>query len=52
MRSIAASLLFSSAAAFAAAQPPSLPRSAPEALGIPSSAILAFVGITEQTSPC
>jgi CubicO group peptidase (beta-lactamase class C family) len=44
MRSIALLLL----AASAAAEPPALPRSTPEAQGIPSSAILAFVEAAEK----
>jgi CubicO group peptidase (beta-lactamase class C family) len=36
------------AAATAAAEPPALPRSAPEAQGIPSSAIVAFVEAAEK----
>jgi CubicO group peptidase (beta-lactamase class C family) len=44
MRSIALLLL----AASAAAEPAALPRSAPEAQGIPSSAILAFVEAAEK----
>ncbi|HXK10858.1 MAG TPA: serine hydrolase [Vicinamibacteria bacterium] len=49
MRTIAATLVLSSAAALAAAQPPALPRSAPEAQGLPSSAILAFVEEAEKS---
>jgi CubicO group peptidase (beta-lactamase class C family) len=47
MKRLAASLLLCAAAPFAAAQPPALPRSTPEAQGIPSSAILAFVEAAE-----
>jgi CubicO group peptidase (beta-lactamase class C family) len=45
MRKLALLLL---AASTAAADPPALPRSAPEAEGIPSSAILAFVEAAEK----
>ena len=45
MRTIAL-LLF--AATAAAAEPPALPRSTPEAQGIPSSAILGFVEAAEK----
>jgi CubicO group peptidase (beta-lactamase class C family) len=48
MKRLAASLLLFAAAPFAAAQPPALPRSTPEAQGIPSSAILAFVDAAES----
>ena len=47
MRPIALLLLASSAVA-TASEPPALPRSAPEAQGIPSSAILAFVEAAEK----
>ncbi|HSB60621.1 MAG TPA: serine hydrolase domain-containing protein, partial [Vicinamibacteria bacterium] len=47
MRPIALLLLASSALA-AASEPSALPRSAPEAQGIPSSAILAFVEAAEK----
>jgi CubicO group peptidase (beta-lactamase class C family) len=47
MRPIALFLLAASAAV-AAAEPPALPRSAPEAQGLPSQAVLAFVDAAEQ----
>jgi len=47
MRSIAL-LLFTASAAAAAAEPLALPRSTPEAQGIPSSAILGFVEAAEK----
>lgn len=45
---IAALLLVCSSLAAPAAEPPALPRSAPEAEGIPSSAVLAFVEAAEE----
>jgi CubicO group peptidase (beta-lactamase class C family) len=49
MRSIlAAFLLLCSTPLATAAEPPALPRSTPEAQGIPSSAILAFVEAAEE----
>ena len=41
-------LLFTAATAVATAEPPALPRSTPEAQGVPSSAILAFVEAAEK----
>ena len=41
-------LLFVASATVAAAQPPALPRSTPEAQGISSSAILAFVEAADK----
>jgi CubicO group peptidase (beta-lactamase class C family) len=41
-------VLFVTSATFAAAQPPDLPRSKPEAQGVPSSALLAFVADAEK----
>jgi CubicO group peptidase (beta-lactamase class C family) len=49
MRTILAALLLVGPAALAApAEPPTLPRSTPEAQGIPSSAILAFIEAAEE----
>jgi CubicO group peptidase (beta-lactamase class C family) len=48
MKRLLASLVLCSAAAVAAAQPPVLPRSTPEAQGVPSSAILGFVEAAEK----
>ncbi len=47
MRPIAL-LLFVASATVAAAQPTALPRSTPEAQGVPSAAILAFVEAAEK----
>lgn len=48
MRPLVAALLFSSSVAAGAAEPAALPRSAPEAQGVSSSGILAFVEAAEQ----
>ena len=48
MRTIIAALLLSIPTLGAAAESPDLPRSTPEAQGIPSSAILAFVEAAEE----
>jgi len=48
MRSYIAALLLSGASLAAAAEPPGLARSTPEAQGIPSSAVLAFVDAAEK----
>ena len=49
MRALALSLILWAAATLAAAQPAPLPRSTPEAEGVSSAAILAFVADAEAT---